>query len=177
MLTPVFENNVGFSVVPNEQVGQLYAYRINDSAVVLGTRRASTFGASIGIGSVANGTYWCLAQNDNANSQSIITVSTKSKLFTFHVVLLLGSSYFISASAVVDVYMRFSAISFNTVVESLNLTSSMFVIPIYRTALLNVLNQYGNTMMSPQRHLVVDCYEVQRYCSIFYYCSNAYTTQ
>ena len=74
MLTPVSMNNDVFSVVSNEQVGQLYAYRINSSAVVLGTRRASTFGASIGIGSVANGIYKCLAENDNARSQNIITI-------------------------------------------------------------------------------------------------------
>ena len=82
MLTPMF------TVVPNEQVGQLYAYRINDSAVVLGTRRASTFGVSIGIGSVANGAYQCLAENDNARSQNIITISVKSKFIASYVILL-----------------------------------------------------------------------------------------
>ena len=87
MLTPIST----FFVVPNEQVGQLYAYRINDSAVVLGTRRASTFGASIGIGSLANGTYRCLAENDNTNSQRIITVSTASKFICFPFVLLLAT--------------------------------------------------------------------------------------
>ena len=86
ILTPMLMSDV-FSVVPNEQVGQLYAYRINDRAVVLGTRRASTFGASIGIGSVANGTYRCLAENDNTNSQSIITISVASRSFASHVVL------------------------------------------------------------------------------------------
>jgi hypothetical protein len=92
MLTPMSVND-GFSVVPNEQVGQLYAYRINDSAVVLGTRRASTFGASIGIGSVASGTYRCLAENDNANSQHIIIISINSKFINFpSLVLLLASS-------------------------------------------------------------------------------------
>ena len=78
MLTPIDDDM--FSVVPNEQVGQLYAYRINDSAVVLGTRRASTFGASIGIGSIANGTYRCLAENDNAISQNIVNINVTSKL-------------------------------------------------------------------------------------------------
>ena len=82
MLTPMSMSDNGFPAVPNEQVGQLYAYRINDSAVVLGTRRASTFGASIGIGSVANGTYRCLAENDNAKSESSVTISVLSK-FTF----------------------------------------------------------------------------------------------
>ena len=80
ILTPMSMGDEEFSVVPNEQVGQLYAYRINDSAVVLGTREASTFGASIGIESVADGTYQCRAENANANSDSRITISVPSKL-------------------------------------------------------------------------------------------------
>ena len=68
-----------FSVIADEQVGQLYAYRINNSAVVLGTRRSSTFGASIGIGSVAQGKYKCIAENENANRELDITVSLLSK--------------------------------------------------------------------------------------------------
>ncbi len=156
MLTPVSLNNDSFSVVPNEQVGQLYAYRINDSAVVLGTRRASTFGASIGIGSVASGTYQCLAENDNANSQSIINVNVTSKLDFLHLFLYLNNCVvFSDPQAKSFVYMRFSVIPFNAIVEYLNLTSSSFVIPIFRTALLNILNK-------TTRH-VVNCYEVQRY--------------
>ena len=92
ILTPMFLND-GFSVVPNEQVGQLYAYRINDSAVVLGTRRASTFGASIGIGSAASGTYRCVAENDNANSEDITTISINSEfLYATYITVLLASS-------------------------------------------------------------------------------------
>ena len=87
MLTPMSMSDNGFPVVPNEQVGQLYAYRINDSAVVLGTRRASTFGASIGIGSVTSGTYQCVAENDNANSESNVTISVLSKLICFPILL------------------------------------------------------------------------------------------
>ena len=74
-LTPMSINDEEFSVAPDEQVGQLYAYRINDSAVILGTRESSTFGASIGIGSVAGRTYQCLAENANANRDSRITIS------------------------------------------------------------------------------------------------------
>ena len=58
-------------------------------------------------------------------------------------------------------YMRLSAIAFNTIVEYLNLTSTALVAPIFRTALLNVLND--NTMISQQGQHVVNCYEVQRY--------------
>ena len=61
--------------------------------------------------------------------------------------------------------MRFSVIPFNTIVEYLNLTSFVFVTPIFRTALLNVLNQHDNTMLSQQSQHIVDCYEVQRYFS------------
>lgn len=74
MLMPM--SNEQFSVVADEQVGQLYAYRINSSAVVLGTRRASTFGASIGIESVADGIYQCLAENTNAVNDTSITVDS-----------------------------------------------------------------------------------------------------
>ena len=62
-----------FIVVP-EQVGQLYAYRINSSAVILGTRKDGTFGATIGVGSPADGIYQCLAENSNAKSDFKITV-------------------------------------------------------------------------------------------------------
>ena len=68
-----------FSAVPYEQVGQLYAYRINDSAVILGTRRANSLGASIGIGSIAQGIYQCLAENANAKSEKEINISVLSK--------------------------------------------------------------------------------------------------
>ena len=82
-LTPISSSIEDFSVLPGEQVGQLYAYRINSSAVVLGTRKAGTFGASVGIGSVAQGQYQCLAKNVNAKSNARITISVSSKLKTF----------------------------------------------------------------------------------------------
>lgn len=82
-LTPISSNIEDFSVLPGERVGQLYAYRINSSAVVLGTRKAGTFGASVGIGSVAEGQYQCLAENVNAKSNVRITISVLSKLKTF----------------------------------------------------------------------------------------------
>ena len=79
-LTPIVSSSIeDFRVLPGEQVGQLYAYRINTSAVVLGTRKAGTFGASIGIGSVAQGQYQCLAENVNAKSDVGITISVLSK--------------------------------------------------------------------------------------------------
>ena len=56
------------------------------------------------------------------------------------------------------VYMRLSVIPFDIIIEYLNLTSSKFVIPIFKTALLNALIDDDDNM--PQQH--VDCYEVQR---------------
>ena len=70
-------------MIPDEQVGQLYAYRINSSAVILGTRKAGTFGASIGIRSEAQGQYQCLAKNVNAKRDVGITISVLSKFTTF----------------------------------------------------------------------------------------------
>ena len=60
------------------------------------------------------------------------------------------------------VYMRLSVIPSDTIMEYLNLTSSNFVIPIFRTALLNVLNDEDDNVMSQDVH----CYEVQRYLKI-----------
>ena len=85
MLTPISSSNEQFSVVADEQVGQLYAYRINDSAVVLGTRSARSFGASIGIESIAAGDYQCLAANVNARNIFTISISVQtSKLNTVY---------------------------------------------------------------------------------------------
>ena len=57
------------------------------------------------------------------------------------------------------IYMRFSIVPFHVIVEYLNLTSSAFVIPIFRTALLTILNETS--------HRVVNCYEVERYIDMF----------
>ena len=73
------QNVTGFSQVSEESSGQLYAYRVNSSAVYLGTRNAQEFGAAIGIGIVANGTYNCNAQNLNEVNSKEITVIVQSK--------------------------------------------------------------------------------------------------
>lgn len=69
----------GFSQVSGEISGQLYAYRVNSSAVYLGTRNAKEFGAAIGIGIVASGTYSCSAQNLNEVRSQNITVIVQCK--------------------------------------------------------------------------------------------------
>ena len=60
--------------VSGEMRGQLYAYRVNSSAVYLGTRNAAELGAAIGLGETAQGTYSCVARNENARRSVNITV-------------------------------------------------------------------------------------------------------
>lgn len=57
------------------------------------------------------------------------------------------------------VYMRLSVVSFNTIMEFLNLTSTSFVLRIFETALLSALNKVDD---SDNQH-TVKCYEVRRY--------------
>ena len=66
--------------------------------------------------------------------------------------------------------MRLSVIPFKTIMDALNLNSSMFVIPIFSTALLSTLND--DVTYHKGQH-VVDCYEVQRYVYVILYI-NAY---
>jgi len=55
----------------------LYAYRLNESAVILGTRDNETFNAPIGIKQVAQGKYRCLTVNVNETETIILTVKVK----------------------------------------------------------------------------------------------------
>lgn len=68
-----------FGAVPGETSGQLYAYRINSSAVYLGTRNAAELGASIGIGVNDGGMFVCLAQNGNADRDVSVVVHVLCK--------------------------------------------------------------------------------------------------
>ncbi len=68
-----------FSEAVGETSGQLYAYRVNSSAVYLGTRNAAELGASIGIGVNGGGTYVCVAQNGNADKNVTIVVEVLCK--------------------------------------------------------------------------------------------------
>jgi hypothetical protein len=67
------------SMVPMEESGQLYAYRANSNSVYLGTRTAHELGAAIGIGSIANGTYICIAENRNESANVTLDVAVESK--------------------------------------------------------------------------------------------------
>ena len=74
-------NEYELNLLQDEQLGQVYAYRINDTRVVLGTIRADVFGAAIGIGEIASGTYQCFAENANTNSSRNFTLTVKGTLF------------------------------------------------------------------------------------------------
>ena len=89
-LTP-FTSSVAFITdfedLPDETPGQLYAYRISNTSVVLGTRSAVsadyTIEFAIGLSTVAEGTYLCKVENfANGNSSSMVTIEVvESKLF------------------------------------------------------------------------------------------------
>lgn len=74
----VRENRTGtFISIPDEEPGQLYAYRLNGNVLYLATRDqslSSDLGGSIGIGKVAQGSYRCIARNGNANKTEDLTV-------------------------------------------------------------------------------------------------------
>ena len=61
-----------------EDVGQLYSYRLNSSAAVLGTRRwqlSSGQNVTIGVQQTGNGMYLCLAANANEESMRTVTIT------------------------------------------------------------------------------------------------------
>lgn len=68
-----------YMTVSHEEVGQLYAYRLNRSAVILGTRDSRTFGAAIGIGAMADVSYRCLASNANVNRSVELSITASSE--------------------------------------------------------------------------------------------------
>ena len=65
------------NVLENERAGQMYAYRYNDTTVVLGTRKRDFLGAEVGIDTVANGTYRCTATNVNGEMSQDINITVQ----------------------------------------------------------------------------------------------------
>ena len=57
----------------NEQPGQLYAYRISQSEVILRTRHVGP----VGIQSIADGMYKCVARNLDETKNYTVSVQTK----------------------------------------------------------------------------------------------------
>lgn len=78
-------NEYELNLLKDEQLGQVYAYRINDTRVVLGTRRADVFGAAIGIGEIANGTYECFGENSNTNTTKLLHLNVIGNLPLYYI--------------------------------------------------------------------------------------------
>lgn len=68
------------------------------------------------------------------------------------------------------VYMRLSVVPFNTIMEYLNLTSALFVLPIFETSLLTALNKIHDN----ENQHTVECYEVRRYYLIWQFSQFSY---
>lgn len=75
------------SQVQNEEAGQLYAYRVSEYEVYLGTRDNATLGAAVGIEMEAAGVYVCVAINTNESEAVNLTVNVISKSFVFFLLI------------------------------------------------------------------------------------------
>lgn len=62
------------------ELGSLFAYRYNNTKVVLGTRKTDTFGAAVGIREISQGDYECYADNNNANDSKILHLNVIGKV-------------------------------------------------------------------------------------------------
>lgn len=72
-------------ILNDEKPGQLYAYRYNETTVVLGTRDAKFLGADVGIGPIASGSYVCRTINNNCVSvEKTLVVNVNSKFVKRH---------------------------------------------------------------------------------------------
>lgn len=59
-------------ILSKEKLGQVYAYRLNNSRVILGTRRTDIFGAAIGVREISNGSYQCFAENNDTSNSRVL---------------------------------------------------------------------------------------------------------
>lgn len=69
------------SDVTTLRAGEVYAYRHNETFVVLGTRKREVFGTAIGIGVASMGQYTCVATNERVNKSRTVSIRVESKLF------------------------------------------------------------------------------------------------
>lgn len=76
-LEPIGQMMSPFEFPLTENVGQLYSYKLNSRAAVLGTRRWQPFGGqnvTVGVKQTGNGMYVCLAANANERSMQTVTI-------------------------------------------------------------------------------------------------------
>ena len=83
-------------ILMTEIAGQLYAYRVNDTYVVLGTRKADVFGAAVGADSIANGAYQCFASNEYNNVSASIFITIPGYLDIKHICSIFQTFSFLS---------------------------------------------------------------------------------
>ena len=67
-------------ILNDEEAGQMYAYRYNDTHVVLGSRKGEIFGAAVGTGSISDGQYKCVANSQYAEAELSLRLNVSSKL-------------------------------------------------------------------------------------------------
>ena len=73
----------GISYPTSEVAGQLYAYRMSQDLVVLGTRGlVPNSGASVGVKEIANGMYTCVAVNNEANNSQTVVIDVDGECGT-----------------------------------------------------------------------------------------------
>ena len=83
-------NSTQMEVLPTvaaETPGQLYAYRVSLSEVILGTRRERVLGSSIGISQEGQGEYQCVATNliiNNTRSITVMVLGTVTLIYIKH---------------------------------------------------------------------------------------------
>jgi len=73
----------GISYPTSEVAGQLYAYRMSQNLVVLGTRGlVPNSGASVGVKEIASGMYTCVAVNNEANNSQTVVIDVDGECGT-----------------------------------------------------------------------------------------------
>ena len=77
-LSPFSEEH-HLEVLQNEEPGQLYAYRYNNTKVVLGSRKKEIFGAAVGVSMNSKGKYKCVAINDYEREEFDLEIGIKSE--------------------------------------------------------------------------------------------------
>ena len=169
-----------FEFPPTEDVGQLYSYRLNSRAAVLGTRRWQPFGGqnvTIGVQQTGSGMYMCLAANANERSMQTVTIrvqgtdidcrSLHNKINSPRILIgawKLSHNFFISATNPPETtaYLRFSTTTVDQALQLLQLQSKEFMTSVFTTTILNVLGTNLGTQQA------ANCYQVPRYAAHLY---------
>lgn len=144
------------SILATERAGQMYVYRYNDTTVTLGTRSRKIFGAAVGIGEISNGSFRCMAVNQQYKQDEevfVLIVKSKQTVIVVHVVT---CSSLLEPRLNVINYIRFSTIRFNEIAHD----ASIELVPnILSTAILHAIG------VDLEEQQIVDCEPVAKYVS------------